>query len=208
MDKELADLLNELQLDAEEAKLLLTLNSLGNKLRGRTKSKFNRINPFYEDVFSWKERGRFHTGKDKGVTIYNSTTVNGHVTIGDHTWIGPFCSLDGGEVGLEIGSYCSVSTACHLLTHDTVRWALSKGKLKYEYAPTKIGDGCFIGVRSVITKGVTLGDRCLVCAGSVVTKSFPAQTIIAGVPARKIGIVVMEEEQVKLVFDTSNKSEE
>lgn len=205
MDKELISLLNELQLDADEAKLLLTINSLGNKLREKTKKKYNRINPFCEDIFPWKERGRFYTGKDKGITIYNSTTVSGNVIIGDHTWIGPFCSLDGGEVGLEIGSYCSVSAACHLLTHDTVRWALSKGKHKYEYASTKIGDGCFIGVGSVITKGVTLGESCLVGAGSVVTKSFPARTILAGVPARSIGTVVLGEEKVDLLYNTTNK---
>ena len=200
MDRELADLINELQLEAEERKLLLALNSLGNKLRERTQKKYNRINPFCEDIFPWKERGRFHTEGENDVTIYNSTTVSGNVTIGDHTWIGPFCSLDGGTVGLEIGSYCSVSAACHLLTHDTVRWALSKGKLKYEYAPTKIGDGCFIGVGSIVTKGITLGDSCLVGAGSVVTKSFPAQTILAGVPARKIGTVVLGEGRVELVY--------
>lgn len=205
MDKELEDLINELQLDEEEAKLLLFLNSLGNKLRERTKKKFNRINPFCEDVFPWRERGCFHTRGDKGVTIYNSTTVSGNVTIGHHTWIGPFCSLDGGVVGLEIGSYCSISAACHLLTHDTVRWALSKGNSKYEYAPTKIGDGCFIGVGSIVTKGVTLGDSCLVGAGSVVTKSFPAQTILAGVPARKIGTVALGEGRVRLVYDISKK---
>ncbi len=187
-------------MDTEELQLLVAMRSLGKKMRDRTKKKFNRINPFYEDVFPWKERGEFQTGYEN-VTIYNSTTVSGNVTIGDYTWIGPFCSLDGSDVGLKIGSFCSISASCHLLTHDTVRWALSKGKSQYEYTPTKIGDGCFIGVGSIITKGVTLGDSCLVGAGSVVTKSFPMQTILAGVPARKIGKVILEEGQVNFIYD-------
>ena len=47
----------------------------------------------------------------------------------------------------------------------------------------KIGDGCWVGARAIILKNVELGDRCLVAAGAVVTKSFPAHSVIGGVPA-------------------------
>ena len=47
-----------------------------------------------------------------------------------------------------------------------------------------IGNGCWIGAKAVILKDVTLGDRCVVAAGAVVTKSFPAGSVIAGVPAK------------------------
>ncbi len=47
-----------------------------------------------------------------------------------------------------------------------------------------IGDGCWLGARATILKDVTLGDRCVVAAGAVVTRSFPAGSIIGGVPAR------------------------
>lgn len=48
----------------------------------------------------------------------------------------------------------------------------------------KIGDHCWIGAKAVILKDVELGDYCVVAAGAVVTKSFPAGSIIGGVPAR------------------------
>ncbi len=50
----------------------------------------------------------------------------------------------------------------------------------------KIGNYCWIGAKAIILKDVTLGDHCVVAAGAVVTKSFPAGSVVAGVPARLI----------------------
>ena len=109
--------------------------------------------------------------EDKGITIYNSATLIGDVEIGEHTWIGPFTLLDGGG-GLEIGRYCSISTGCQVLTHDTVRWALSGGKTGPERAATKIGDCCFLGSHAIVTRGVTIGNHCLIAAGAVVKETW------------------------------------
>lgn len=180
--------------------LLDDLRDLHFYLRKQTYDTYKRINPFYEDLFEFKERGEFWAGH-KDVTVYNSATISGDVNIGEKTWIGPFCSLDGSG-GLTIGSNCSISLGVQLLTHDSVKWALSGGKVPYERAPTCIGDNCFIGTYAVIAKGVTLGDRCLVGAHAFVNKSFEKNSIIAGVPAKKIGTVVETSDgEVELRYD-------
>ena len=171
--------------------LLEDLRELHKELSELTISRYNRINPFCEDLFSWKERGEYWLGEDKGVTIYNSTTVVGDVKIGDNTWIGPMCSLDG-TGDLTIGSYCVISAGCQIQTHDTIKWALSGGLAKYEYSPVRIGNYCFLGVHSIVLKGVTIGEYCVIGAGAVVTKNIPSHSIVVGVPARSIGSVLID----------------
>ena len=53
------------------------LQALHEHLRAETLERYGRMNPFVEDLFDWKERGRAWTKDDRGITIYNSTTVHG-----------------------------------------------------------------------------------------------------------------------------------
>ena len=62
-------------------------------------------------------------------------------------------------------------------------------------------DRSFIGTYAVILKGVTLGDQCVVAAGAVVRHSFPSRTIIAGNPAKRIGEVTVDGDEVQLHYD-------
>ena len=188
-----------MDLTNQSNELLQKLRNLNRELRQHTYSKFNRVNPFYENLFDWKESGEFWHNKNKNVTIYNSTTISGDVEIGENCWIGPFCSLDGSG-GLKIGEHCSISVGTQILTHDTVKWAVSGGKHPYEYSPTAIGDYCFIGSHAVIAKGVKIGKHCVVGAGAVVLKDIADYSIVAGVPAKKIGFVEVNDEEVELHY--------
>jgi len=49
-----------------------------------------------------------------------------------------------------------------------------------------IKDNSFIGIGSTILLDVTIGPNSVVGAGSVVTKDVPPNTVVAGVPARKV----------------------
>lgn len=55
--------------------------------------------------------------------------------------------------------------------------------------PVTIGDDVFLGARSTICKGVTIGDGAIVAAGAVVTRAVPAYGVVAGNPARLIGML-------------------
>lgn len=51
-----------------------------------------------------------------------------------------------------------------------------------------IGDNVIIGANAVIIGKVTIGDNCTIGAGSVVTKSVDPNCVVAGNPARVIGV--------------------
>ena len=57
--------------------------------------------------------------------------------------------------------------------------------------PVIIGDDVWIGENVAVMPGVTIGEGCIIGANSVVTKSFPAYSVIAGVPAKLIRTVSM-----------------
>lgn len=79
--------------------------------------------------------------------------------------------------GIHVDAYTYIAFDVRVLSHDMVRALRSD---------TRIGKNCFIGGKSLILPGVTIGDSCIVAAGSVVTKSVPANSIVAGNPARVI----------------------
>jgi acetyltransferase-like isoleucine patch superfamily enzyme len=50
-----------------------------------------------------------------------------------------------------------------------------------------IGEGVCVGVGAIVLGGVVVGSHCIIAAGAVVTKNFPDHSVIAGIPARRIG---------------------
>ena len=51
---------------------------------------------------------------------------------------------------------------------------------------TRIADGVWIGMRSIILPGVSIGEGAVIAAGSVVTKDVPPYAVVGGNPAKVI----------------------
>ena len=198
MNKEFINKYSDMFNDIELEKLYTDLNKLKEKLDNLTLDKFKRINPFIENLFDWKQKGeKLFPGKN--ITIYDTCSLVGDIEIGENTWVGPYTAIDGGG-GVKIGSNCSISANVNIVSHDTVKWALSGGKHPYEYAPIEIGDNCFIGTGAFIGKGVKIGNQCLIGAGAVVTKDIPDNSIALGVPATIKGKVIFENGNVEFKY--------
>ena len=93
---------------------------------------------------------------------------------------------------IEIGNNVHITTGCVLLTHYmTIN---EKGWIEWHRGHIKIADDVFIGAKTVITKPVTIGKGAVIGAGSVVTKDIPPHEIWAGVPAKFIKKINIENE--------------
>ncbi len=92
------------------------------------------------------------------------------VRIGRYTNIQDFVMIHVGyENSTEIGDFCSVAH------HSTIHGC-------------RIGDHCLIGINAVVMDGVVIGQGSIVAGGAVVVEgsTFPPESIIAGVPAKRI----------------------
>lgn len=87
------------------------------------------------------------------------------VEVGEYTIIGPDCIIDD----------CK-----HHSYSKEVGWS-SSSKLKG--APIIIGKRCYIGMRCIILRGVTIGDDCVISAGTIITKDVPSGHLVQGNPA-------------------------
>ncbi|MCC8020144.1 MAG: sugar O-acetyltransferase [Rikenellaceae bacterium] len=116
------------------------------------------IPPFYTDF------GRF-IRFGKGVFVNNGCTF-----------------MDRGGITLEEGAYVgpnvNIITENHAEQPELRRFVYSR--------PIVIGRRAWIGAAAVILPGVTVGENAIVAAGAVVTKDVPADTIVAGVPAKVV----------------------
>ena len=130
------------------------------KIFGKIGRKCNILPPFKCDYGFRIEVG------ENFFANYNFIVLDGnYVTIGDNVWIAP-----------NVGIYA----AGHPLDVED-RLA------GYEYAfPVTIGDNVWIGGGVTIIGGVNIGKNAVIAAGSVVIRDVPANTLVAGNPARVV----------------------
>jgi maltose O-acetyltransferase len=108
-----------------------------------------------------------------------------NIYLGDHVYLNVLCTiLDCNEVRIGhhvmIGPAVQIYTAAHLLQVE----ARIRGR---EIAkPVVIEDNVWLGGSAILLPGVTVGRNAVVGAGAVVTRSVPANTVVAGNPARVI----------------------
>ena len=105
-------------------------------------------------------------------------TIEDGACIGEHAYI-----YNLGSTTIRKGA--TVAQECLLCggTHD-----FESPALELMVGDIEIGEEAFIGARACILPGVRIGDRAIVGAATVVTKDIGPRTIVAGNPARAIGL--------------------
>ncbi|GAC1303787.1 MAG: hypothetical protein NVS2B3_14370 [Vulcanimicrobiaceae bacterium] len=105
-------------------------------------------------------------------------------TLGAGSIIGAKCRIDT-RGGVVIGAHANLAAEVVVLSADhDVQSRQFDGRER----SVSIGDRAFIGTRAMILPGVTIGPGAVVGAGSIVTRDVAPYSIVAGNPARQIGI--------------------
>jgi maltose O-acetyltransferase len=124
--------------------------------------------------------GHFIVINPKNITIGRNCHINegvfmhgeGRIIIGDDVALSARCMLL--DTSYELDTFAEVRPRPHV--NKTII----------------IEDGAWIGARAVVLPGVTVGKMAIVGAGSIVTRDVPPYTIVAGNPAREIGMVTKQ----------------
>jgi UDP-2-acetamido-3-amino-2,3-dideoxy-glucuronate N-acetyltransferase len=150
----------------------------------------------------------------KHVNIHRFVNLYG-CEVGDETKIGCFVEI---QKNAKVGRHCKISSHSFIcegviiednvfIGHSVVfindtypRATNSNGGLQTEedwkVEPILVKNGASIGSNCTILSLVTIGENAIVGAGSVVTKDVPANTIVAGNPARILRLI--GEERISL----------
>lgn len=137
---------------------------LGNDVVLHSKHKYNTLIRLPVSISTVEPGARVELHDHCGLSGCKIVCAN-HVSVGEYTIIGPD----------------TVIYDCkeHEYSPET-GWL---GRTKRTGKPIIIGKRCYIGMRCIILKGVTIGDNCVISAGSVITKDVPAGHLAQGNPA-------------------------
>jgi len=126
-----------------------------------------------------------------GSSFGGSVHITGSGSIHDGLSIGPGCHVTGPlhidlTAPVSIGARVYVGYDVRLITADHEIGPSAQRCGHVVFRPICIEDGVWIGSRAVILPGVRVGHGSVVAAGSVVTRDVPPDTLVGGVPARRI----------------------
>lgn len=126
---------------------------------------------------------------ESNVTIHFGTEIRcpRKLRIGKGTIIGDNAILDA-RCGLTMGENVNLSSnvSIYTLQHDHrdpyFRCNETQKKMSVE-----IDDRVWLGSNVIVLPGVHIGEGAVCCAGCVVTKDIPPYSVVAGIPAKKVG---------------------
>lgn len=141
-------------------------------------------------------RGRITLGHNVGLNsfpdgqlhrcVLKTYTDTAEISIGEHVKVNG--AMIYAREHVSLGDYCLLGPGVVIIDNDShppVLDAIERRQAPPS-APVRIGNNVWIGMRSLITKGVSIGDNAIIAAHSVVTRDVPANTLVGGNPARVI----------------------
>ncbi len=108
-----------------------------------------------------------------GAVIMMGAMINIGSVIGEGTMI---------DMNASLGGRATVGKNCHVGAGAVLAGVIEPPSAN----PVVIEDGVVIGANAVVLEGVRVGEGAVIAAGAIVTKDVPANTVVAGTPAKVI----------------------
>jgi maltose O-acetyltransferase len=115
--------------------------------------------------------------------LYGRGDLLGLLTIGGSTVVNIGCVFELNET-VTIGDHVSIGHEVLFLTTSHRIGGRERRAGRLVSAPITVGDGAWIGARSIVLPGVDIGAGAVIAAGSVVQQDVPAQSLVGGAPAK------------------------
>jgi len=93
---------------------------------------------------------------------------------------------------ITIGDHVRITSGVRFITHDGGVWVLRNNKKLPNadiFGKISIGNNVHIGINAIIMPNVKIGNNCIIACGAVVTKDVEDNTIVGGIPAKKLKII-------------------
>jgi len=126
-----------------------------------------------------------------GCFVDDNTKIGAFVEIQKNAFIGKNCKISSHTFiceGVTIEDDVFIGHNVTFINDAFPRATAGDGELQTEAdwvcVPTRVKKGASIGSSATLLCGITIGENAIVGAGSVVTRDVPADTIVAGNPAR------------------------
>lgn len=132
-----------------------------------------------------------------GTRVFSTAIIYGHPKVGKNVWIGPYSVVDG-TGPLTIGDHSHIGLHAMVWTHDMhAPCLLGHNDVKKVIKGVTIENNVWISSGAIITPGTHIGHHSMIAAGAVVTKDVPPYSLVAGVPARVIRRIKIENNEIK-----------
>lgn len=118
------------------------------------------------------------------LTSVKAGAHEGQISIGNSVLITPGVRVSSAR-SIVIGDHCMLGNHCYLMDsdwHDIYDRNIIVGHAR----PVVLEENVWVGDSAIICKGVRVGRNSVIGAGSVVRRNVPANTVVAGNPARVV----------------------